>query len=290
MKPMLAATIDFDIAKLRYPLLVSPKLDGIRALIMGGVVVSRNFKPIPNQYVQKILGRKELNGLDGELIVGDPTAPDAYRKTMSGVMSEAGEPAVVYHVFDDYQHHGPFTERFAQIGRGGHPSHVEVVPHTLIEDHLKLRAYEEVALGMGYEGVMLRSLDGPYKHGRSTLREGYLMKLKRFMDSEATIVGCSPKYHNANELTRDALGRAKRSSHQENMIELDTLGSLYVIDNSSRIDFEIGTGFDDAQRSHLWKIREQLVGQIVKYKYFPTGSKERPRFPVFIGFRAGEDM
>ena len=30
--------------------------------------------------------------------------------------------------------------------------------------------------------------------------------------------------------------------------------------------------------------------EIVKYKHFPVGEKDKPRFPVFIGFRAKEDM
>jgi hypothetical protein len=35
---------------------------------------------------------------------------------------------------------------------------------------------------------------------------------------------------------------------------------------------------------------ELLNGRVVKFKYFPTGSKEAPRFPVFLGWRADGDM
>ena len=42
-------------------------------------------------------------GLDGELIVGDPIAPDAYRQTVSVVMSD-DKPAdgVRFYMFDWY--------------------------------------------------------------------------------------------------------------------------------------------------------------------------------------------
>jgi len=33
-----------------------------------------------------------------------------------------------------------------------------------------------------------------------------------------------------------------------------------------------------------------LTDQILTYKYFPIGSDERPRAPVFKGFRSEEDM
>ena len=97
LKPMLCATVT-DISKLRYPYLASPKLDGIRCLIHNGTAVSRNLKPIRNKYIASCL--KGLPPLDGELIVGDPTAPDCFNRTSSGVMSADGEPDFKYYVFD----------------------------------------------------------------------------------------------------------------------------------------------------------------------------------------------
>jgi DNA ligase 1 len=73
MKPMLASPAG---PLIPYPMLLSPKLDGIRCLIINGVVCGRSLKPIPNRFVQQLFGRPELNGLDGELIVGPPTAKE----------------------------------------------------------------------------------------------------------------------------------------------------------------------------------------------------------------------
>ncbi len=85
-RPMLASHCT-DTSKLKFPILVSKKLDGIRATVQGGRLLSRSLKPIANENVQaRFAGLPE--GLDGELIVGDPCAPDAYRKTSSIVMSD----------------------------------------------------------------------------------------------------------------------------------------------------------------------------------------------------------
>src|ERR1035437_10546445 len=97
---MLAGKVS-DVNKLRYPVLASLKLDGVRAFVQGGVVYSRNFKPIPNVFVQANF--KDLpEGTDGELILGDPTDLAAYRKTVSAVMG-SDNPAgalVDFHVID----------------------------------------------------------------------------------------------------------------------------------------------------------------------------------------------
>jgi DNA ligase-1 len=290
MKPMLAAQV--DLALLRYPVIASPKLDGVRCLIMDGVAVSRNLKPIPNAFTQRLFGRSELDGLDGELIVGEDSGPGVFRRTTSGVMSEDGEPAVWFHVFDDFRWGGnPFKERFqAARKRAKAGVKVEVVEHVNLTSEEALLKYEAMTLADGYEGVMLRDPAGVYKQGRSTAKEGGLLKLKRFLDSEAKVLGFTPLMHNLNELTRDALGRAERSSHQAGKKPAALLGSLQVRDVKSGVEFELGTGFDHETRKVLWVDRDRLKGRIVKYKFQPVGVKDKPRFPVFLGFRDVRDL
>lgn len=291
-KPMLASPPKSD-ADLRFPLLASPKLDGIRAVVFGGVVYSRNLKPIPNKFVQKVLGRPELEGFDGELLVGSATDEAAFRATTSGIMSSDGEPDVVFHVFDIVGHPGGFAERLKALEKRleALPKcmnfHVEMVPHERVADAAALRAREEDWLLAGYEGAMVRSVDGPYKFGRSSAKEGYLLKIKRFCDAEALILGVEELLHNENEKTRDALGRAKRSTHKEGKRGGGTLGNLLVVMDG--VHFSIGSGFTAAERDRLWAIKDKLTGELVKFRYFPTGSKEAPRFPVYLGIRHKDD-
>jgi DNA ligase 1 len=291
MKPMLAAATKGS--NVSYPVLASAKLDGVRALIIDGVAMSRSLKPIPNKHVQKLFGRHELNGLDGELIIGSPTDPDVYRNTTSGVMSIEGTPQVFYHVFDDFTETGGFQRRLHTAKRRCHKFRhgpIEFVNHHILEDEMMLQMIEEDFLAAGYEGVMIRSLDGPYKQGRSTEKEGWLLKLKRFADSEAKIAGFQELMHNANEAKTNELGQKERSSKKAGMVGKGCLGAITVQDLKTGVEFDIGTGFTQADREKLWATRKDLIGAVVKYKYFPSGSKERPRFPVFLGFRNPIDM
>jgi DNA ligase-1 len=61
------------------------------------------------------------------------------------------------------------------------------------------------------------------------------------------------------------------------------------------VEFSVGTGFTGAdsttgERAKLWAVREKLIGRIAKVKYFASGSKDRPRFPVFLGWRDLRDL
>ena len=293
MKPMLAATLE-NVKDVKFPVLGSPKLDGIRALVIDGVLYSRNLKPIPNRYVQKSLPLKHMDGWDGELIVGSATADDCFRKTSSGVMSADGEPDFIFFVFDfipkgDIKFADRYTGLKKNIRDLNHPR-IKVVPHEKLTDAFNMSDYEEKMLAKGFEGVMLRSFDGAYKFGRATVREGSLMKVKQFSDSEAVILGFDEQMENTNEQTKDELGRSKRSSHKRGKVGKATLGSLSVRDIHTGVEFDVGTGFDDNLRNTIWNNRAHYKGKFIKYKFFPTGSKDKPRFPVFIGFRDKNDI
>lgn len=291
-KPMLSGKA--DLASLKYPVLASPKLDGVRALVSEDRVYARSLKLIPNHFVQRQFGLPKYEGLDGELIVGPPNAPNAYNATISGVMSSHGEPEVIFHVFDTWMDPMlPFRKRLELTTVRAH-GRVNIVPHTWIADEESLKRYEAVQVGLGYEGIMLRSLHGRYKHGRSTVNEGWLLKLKRWEDGEATIVGFEEKMHNANEAKTNELGHTERSSHKANKHGMNTLGAL-IVKHPKFGEFNIGTGFDEELRQRLWNRRhlpdgEGILGAVVKFKYQPAGVLEKPRFPVFIGFRDPRDL
>lgn len=287
-RPMLAAVADLN--KLRFPLYASEKLDGVRCIIVDGVVMSRAMKPIPNPAVQAAFGHPHLNGLDGELIVGEPTAPDCYRATVGGVMREYGDPGAAFYVFD-YVGDGTFEDR--TLGLAEKLRNIEGVVKVVsrrvhsLEGLLRLEA---LVLDEGHKGLILRSPEGIYKQGRSTTKEQGMLKLKRFVDAEAEILEVVQGTRNDNPATRNALGRTERSSHQANKTPLDTAGALRVRDIVTGQEFNIGTGFTDIIAKDFWDNRETYVGQLVKYQHFAVGAKELPRFPSFKGMRDRIDL
>jgi DNA ligase-1 len=313
-KPMLAK--DGDLAKIGFPQIAQRKLDGIRAVVKDGVVLSRTLKPIPNAEIQVSLGRPEFEGFDGELIVGPITAPDCYRTTSSFVMApnKTGEPWC-FHVFDLWNSSASYALRYDRLRMlvrrmpqpGFQPNRIALVENVRVDSLAELDAIEAAWLAEGQEGVILRDPAGLYKFGRSG-KTGPLIKVKRFIDFEARVVGVYEEMHNANEAKTNELGRTARSSAQAGKVGKGTLGGLVlraINGPAVGVEFRCGTGFDAATRRDLWAYYHRndcdpqtgeplgdeethdppLVGSVAKIKSFPIGVKDKPRHPVFLGWR-----
>lgn len=288
---MLAHSKSPDLEKLTYPVLVQPKLDGVRAVVKDGRLLSRSLKPIPNAEIRAALEHVAYEGLDGELIVGPPTADDCYRRTVSFVMADdkTGEPWS-YFVFDKHDSGADVQDRIwaatDQIAATPHDS-VQPVLTTKVADVEGLIALEADYLAAGYEGGIIRTPGSAYKFGRSG-KNGPLLKLKRYIDYEAEVIDVVEEFHNANEATTNELGRTQRSSHAAGKVGKGTLGALVVraINGPHEgVEFKVGTGFTAGLRGYLWDDRADIIGEIAKIKSFPVGTKDKPRHPVWLGWR-----
>ena len=285
-KPLLASTVE-DFSTIKFPVCASPKLDGIRCLKIDGQIVSRNFKAIPNHFIRSVLEDVLVDGTDGEILIGK-----TFQACSSGVMSEDGEPDFVYHAFDLVTDSlsMSYKQRLDNLKStyDNSSQYVKVVPTKVVDSLEELLKYEDEALKAGHEGVMIRKVDGPYKCGRSTLKEGTLLKLKRFTDDEALVVGFEELMHNINTKEKDEFGNSKRSSKKEGMVPANTLGALQV--RKGDVEFNIGSGFDQVTRQEIWNNRASYLNKLVKFKHFEVGVKTAPRFPVFLGFRDAADL
>jgi len=341
-QPLLAETAEEkDFPNIKYPVIGSPKLDGIRCLKVNGKMVSRNFKEIPNEYIAKDLACLVPEGFDGELLlkritrsprINQKKDPEGYQKELdemakfntlaenkphlipfnyvsSEVMRFDGEPDYVYYVFDYVMGDGtqPYQERIKALKESfgnNEGRKISIVPTFLINNEEELSLAEQKCIDDGFEGLMIRDPNGTYytpryltkkalgkrADNRSNAKEGILLKIKRFEDSEAEIIGFQEARSNQNEKEMGVFGYHERSSKKEGIVLKDTLGALLVRDIKTGVEFRIGTGLNDSDRTYFWSNRETELGQIVKYKCQKAGEKEKPRFPVYLGKRHSADM
>lgn len=289
-RPLLAATLE-DISTLKFPVLATPKLDGIRTLKVSGKAVTRTFKAIPNHHIRKLLEKHLPDGIDGELMT-DGTFNDIQSK----VMSFDGEPDFTFYAFDYVKKDlsRTYRDRVAdmqdKIEKIDAPFRIVSLVPKIVYDAKELLEYEESCLAKGFEGVMLRDPLGGYKCGRSTVKEQILLKMKRFHDAEAKVIGFEEKLHNENKQEKNEFGLSKRSSKKDGLVPADTLGALIVEDLKTGVKFGIGSGFDDDLKREIWSHQRKYKNKIVKYKYQSIGAKDAPRFPVFLGFRSKLDL
>lgn len=292
-KPLLAG--NFDPSKAKFPYIATPKIDGIRFLMVDGVAVSRTFKPIRNTHIQNLLQQYLPDGIDGEL-----TSGDTFQSSTSAVMTIENTPDFKVWIFDyvnpDWKDIPPYTKRLEDAEWWSLQFYGKEIPFewkflfggNVIHNLEELERVENFYLSEGYEGVMLRDPYGTYKFGRSTVNDNILLKVKRFLDDEAELIDIQEKMSNQNPEELDAFGHIKRSASLEGMVPTGVAGTL-IVRSKDGMEFGIGSGLNDELRVELWNNKEKYLGKLVKYKYFPQGVKELPRHPVFLGFRDPED-
>lgn len=293
-EPMLAATIkDLEKTKFKFPLIVTPKLNGWRCLKVGGQVLTRKFKPQPNKFVRETLEKILPNGIDGELLIRGGT----YNDVQSQISRRDGEPDFEFWAFDyvaQNRVNRPYELRLKDIREwyyspGGGKSYavLKYLEEYWVDCLGDLYSVEQKIVGDGtlHEGICIRTPDSPYKCGRSTLREQYLMKYKRFEDSEFEVLDFIELRHNENVAEQDAFGRTKRSHKTAGKIAGGTLGALLVKDIHHGWEFEIGTGWTAAERQEIWDNKKKYRGKIGNYKYQKHGFKDKPPAASFQGWR-----
>lgn len=191
--PMLAHDYTKVGHRLQYPCHVSPKLDGVRALchIVDGTVTftSRGGKEykVPDHILEALKPLAETGNfvLDGELYLHGMSL----QNIVSAVKNE-GNPdhyRMQYHVFDVPSNEAwrlryyKLLELYTQFPL---ESPIKFVQGSVVESEDVARGWLAHYMGAGFEGLMLRSLEGVYAYNH---RSPDLMKWKEFVDCEAKV-------------------------------------------------------------------------------------------------------
>lgn len=310
MRPYLAC--DCDLKKIKFPVWVMPKIDGVRGLVVNGKLRGRSGKPFKNVMNTKAFSREMFEGFDGELVAGgSPTGENVCAKSTSAMTTINGMVYVTFHVFDriyegadavPYEVRYAALKRYLKDNRFGKTYPVELVPYRICESLEDVEKAEALYLSMGYEGLIIRNPKAGYKHGRGTVKEGGYMRLKRFNDAEIKVTAVIEGGHNTNPKSTDVHGYAERSTHRENILPNGRVGSLQgecladivsgnkVIVKAGEL-VTIGAGkLTVKEREEYFNDQSLIIGKIAKFQYFEVGMKDRPRFPTFQCFRDINDL
>lgn len=271
--------------KLRYPVLVTLKKDGIRALRLAGSLLSRTLKPIPNK---SIIERSLMlpGGFDMELWNPELSYDQIESIVMSREHPDSGK--IQFHILDWFLEGKSYSERCYKIRewclKNSPPLTEFIQPSPVNSPTILLRHFLLTEEQQG-EGICFRTLISPYKQGRSTLKEQYLVKLARYVRQEVRIFGFIEQFENGNEDKYNDIGLMKRSSCQDKMYGKNTLGALKVETLDKGLQFTVGSGISDRLRKKIWDNRDTYFGALITIKHKPYGAKIKPRSPIFVGFR-----
>ena len=294
-KPLLAPNKTIDIKTLKYPLLASYKLDGVRCLFKDGQMYSRALKSFPNLQLRKRfehltkLSKEQNIILDGELLAKSLTFNE-----LSGITRQLDKELpedLFFYCFDLIKNEEfdiPFkirventTKFITQIEE----RYVSLLSQNLITDHTKIQALYEEALDFGCDGLILRDPEGRYKFGRGTIKEGLIFKMKPFQTFDAKIIGViqSTEVREGAEKKINELGRSVTSKKKDDRILIEKAAAFEVMYKGKVLKVVIA--MTDEEKVEVWKNRKKYLGRMIEYKGMLVGAKDLPRHPVFIRFR-----
>ena len=290
-KPMKPWTIRDPSMGVKYPKYCTPKVDGIRCVTFaGGDPRCYSLKSVPNLHIQKVLKEYGVEGLDGELVMKDAKT---FGEGTGPIMKADGEPDFIFYIFDKYNEPGTYLDRVAALDKLPKPMPpcIKLLKPVTVTDAEGFMKYWSKCADEGFEGVIARG-NLYYKHGRSGTTEQEMGKYKNFEDAEAEIIGYEEMNTNNNPKTTNLHGRSERGSSKAGKVPNGYLGKWLCRDLKTGIEFGCGTfeGVKMAKRKEFWDNRQIYLGYVIKYKYQPSGKKEKPRFPVMLGFRHKDDM
>lgn len=298
---------DFRPKKLTYPVWVEPKIDGCRAFNPYGALLARSLKKHANLYTTAFYSKEEYIGLDGELAAADEHDPDLCRKTTSAISSVHGEPYTLWHVFDyitDKTKDCPYSVRYkllkayvTEMQARGLCGHLRVVPYIECWNMEEVQNAHDKYMEQGYEGSCIYLPDGLYKEGNCSPINGPVWRKKDFVDEEILVTGITEGEKNNNIAQTNELGHTFRTSHQENKVPNGQVGSIQGTIVKDSEYFKVGTEvtiatgtMTEADCIYYFENQSEIIGKIVKFKHFPKGIKDKPRFGQFQCIRSADDL
>ena len=266
--PMLAHKFSEQGHKIRYPALCQPKMDGTRCVSMSynqnNSLWSRTRKPINSvPHIVKALKDSGIShALDGELYSHD------YRNKFEELLSyirqdnpKEGHEVVEYHVYDipNEMTNEKRNELLQSYKDKFMDTPIHIVETIVVNDEEELMAAFEHFLAEGYEGCMVRNMDGLYVNKRSY----DLQKVKEFQDSEYRVVDV--KVGNKGSMA----GKAVFVCETENGTQFS---AKMIGDMNNLVKF--------AENPEL------IIGKMLTVKYQGLTTKNNvPRFPVAMRIR-----
>lgn len=263
IKPMLA--IHFNEKKIKFPCLCQPKYDGVRCTISqdedGVHIISRKGKPYKIPHLEKWANEnKHLLPLDGELYNHKELS---FQEIISAVKRVSDiTPKIKYVVYDRPIDGVPNEERWNKLVKdfeGVSKDAPTYCSDWIYCDNMEqVWKYHKKCVSAGYEGVIIRNLDGKYEFG---FRSNNLIKLKTFDDAEFEIIDVI-----------EATGR-------------DAGTSVMVLRTSEGNEFNAKPQGNRELRAEYLKNRKNIIGKWATIQYQGLSDDGVPRFPSLVAIR-----
>jgi len=282
--PVMLASPNKFIDRIKFPAYVQTKMDGMRANIVckdnNTIVYSRNGKPmemfqrfqhtIPNDHV-----------VDGEFILFDNNGQLLDRKTGNGILHKAvvgtiseEEVSMIKMVVWDIipvkewskgRYDLPYDHRLKRLKVGLNTDYFILIDTHTVKNMEEVEKIYAKKIKEGQEGLIIKNIDSPWEGKRSK----HMIKMKEVLEIDLKIIDWIE-------------GEGKY---------VGMLGKFICENKDHTISVGVGTGYSDEQRKNYTR---DDVGKICSVKYNAViSSRTRDTkslfLPVFVEFRPDKD-
>ena len=267
--PMLATDRSKIKPEPKFPLIIDPKLDGMRLICQADSYLSRKGKEVPAakyiaEELESFFAQYPNITLDGELYTHDLSddfnslMSIARRETLNVAQDQAARDVLQYHVYDLFDFDEPqlsaFDRKFMLKDILPVSNRIHLVPFQIVNDEAELKVLNIEHITDGYEGSIARTYDAPYENKRSK----HLIKIKQFITEEFVV----------DDIIE---GTGNRSG---------IAGTVFIYNQNVRVGCGIRGSWVYAKE--LLDNRKDLIGKLATIRHFGETPDESLRFPICI--------
>jgi DNA ligase-1 len=237
-------------------------------------MISRAGKPFGNanlpNYFNKLF-QVEDYVLDGELYCDGinfnklQTILNTYEEPLPNALKFVVYDCVPVRDWEAQKCNKPYSERIRNVREVlaivADYKKVIDIPNDEVQDAKQAVDFYKDCLKKGYEGAMIKAIDGQYRWKRVTLRSGEMLKIKPFTTVDLKVTG-----------VYDGEGNFQGMA-----------GGVVVDFNGNAVS--VGSGFDVATRKKMAESPDDFIGRTAEVKYFEVTQDGSLRFPTFVRWR-----
>ena len=267
--PMLAHRYNEKKSEIKFPCFVQPKLDGVRCVVVGNKLYSRNgnrFPVLPHiENELKICNKNNLI-LDGELFTDDinfEKIVGLVKKYKKSEEDEKNSLKIYLNVFDYIDKKLPFSQRLMNLNKffetNKNMKYIKQVKTEECQQEKNIEEFLEKYTKEKYEGLIIRNKSGLYEENTRSI---HLQKLKKFIDEEFEIIG----------YTTPDQGK-----------EVGCV--IWICKTKEGKKFNVRPSGNYQERKKLYREAKKYIGKMLTVRFQELTNGHVPRFPVGVTIR-----
>ena len=267
--PMLAHRYNEKKDDIKFPCFVQPKLDGVRCVVVGNKLYSRNgnrFPVLPHIENELKLYNKNNLILDGELFTDDinfEKIVGLVKKYKKSEEDEKNSLKIYLNVFDYIDSKLPFNKRLINLNqffeKNKNMKYIKQVKTEECPQEKNIEEFLEKYTKEKYEGLIIRNKSGLYEENT---RSVHLQKLKKFIDEEFEII----------DYTTPDQGK-----------EVGCV--IWICKTKEGKQFSVRPSGNYQERKKLYREAKKYIGKMLTVRYQELTNGHVPRFPVGVTIR-----